>query len=324
MSHRLPGILRFVCLLSLLTFFVPAVLTAQVMEGPTTVRNNVHHDVSLPLSVMAKNPPKDTEEEKEAEAWKRVPLPPGFSQSTEDPVIQALDLPTTLSPSVGLSFEGLGQGQYGFTVQAAPPDTNGAVGATQYVQWVNSKFIVFDKVTGAKLLGPLAGNTLWSNFGGGCQTNNNGDPVVQYDKLANRWVMSQFSVSTLPYLQCVAVSQTSDATGEWYRYSFSYGNALFDDYPKMAVWPDAYYETFNMFQNGQTYVGPDVCAYDRNKMLTGQAATQVCFQKPPTVDPMLAADLDGTTPPPVGSPNYVVTFGAMRMCWTSISFTSTL
>ena len=77
----------------------------------------------------------------------------------------------------------------------------------------------------------------------------------------------------------------------------------------MAVWPDGYYETFNMFQNGQTYVGPDVCAYDRSKMLLGQSATQVCFQQTAAVDPMLAADMDGTTPPPAGSPNYVVTMG---------------
>ena len=309
MSQRLSGLLRFVCLLSSFTLLLPALMTAQVMQGPTTIRSNVHHDVSLPLSVMAKNPPKDQEEEREAEAWKRVPLPPGLSQLTEDPVRQALDLPVTPSPAVGLSFEGLGQGQYGFTIQYAPPDTNGAVGATQYVQWVNASFAVFDKVTGAKLLGPIKGNTLWSGFGGGCQTNNNGDPVVQYDKLADRWVMSQFSVSTTPYLQCVAVSQTSDATGAWYRYSFSYGNTLFDDYPKMGVWPDAYYETFNMFQNGQTYVGPDACAYDRNRMLSGLSATQVCFQRSAAIGPLLPADLDGTTPPPPGSPNYLLTYG---------------
>jgi hypothetical protein len=91
-------------------------------------------------------------------------------------------------------------------MQGAPPDTNDAVGATQYVQWVNLSFAVFDKNTGALLLGSLAGSTLWSGFGGGCQSNNNGDPVVVHDKIANRWVMSQFSVSTTPYLQCVAVS----------------------------------------------------------------------------------------------------------------------
>jgi hypothetical protein len=285
-------------------------LSAQVPQGPTTIRQSVHHDVSLPLTEMVKNAPAPVLARREVEPMKRIPLPPGLSRLQEDPVRQALDLPTTPSPAVGLSFEGLGQGQYGFTVNSAPPDTNGAVGATQYVQWVNQSFAVFDKATGAKLLGPVSGNTLWSGFGGGCQTNNNGDPVAIYDKLANRWVMSQFSVSTTPYLQCVAVSQTSDATGAWYRYSFSYGNTNFDDYPKMGVWSDAYYETFNMFQNGQTFIGSDACAYDRNKMLAGLAATQICFQQSSAVGGLLPADLDGTTPPPTGAPNYMLYFGS--------------
>ena len=291
-------------------FALSVVLPAQVMQGPTTIRYNVHHDVSQPLSVMVQHAPPQDLTQREAEPLKRIPLPAGLAGLEEDPVRQ-INAPTVQTPTVGLSFEGLGQGQYGWGshTSVAPPDTNGAVGATQYVQWVNLSFIVFDKATGNKLLGPVAGNTLWSGFGGGCQTNNNGDPVVIYDKLANRWVMSQFSVSTTPYLQCVAVSQTSDATGAWYRYSFSYGNTNFDDYPKMGVWPDAYYETFDMFQNGQTYIGPDACAYDRTKMLQGLAATQQCFQQGSTVGPLLPADLDGTTPPPTGSSNYLLTYG---------------
>src|SRR4029077_15612273 len=124
---------------------------------------------------------------------------------------------------------------------------NGAVGATQYVQWVNESFAVFNKTTGALVHGPVAGNTLWSGLGGGCQTNNDGDPIVQYDKAANRWILTQFSVSTTPFLQCVAVSTTSDATGSYARYAFQYAN--FPDYPKLAVWPDAYYISFNMFTN---------------------------------------------------------------------------
>src|SRR4029078_9454979 len=111
-------------------------------------------------------------------------------------------------------------------------------------------FAVFDKATGALLLGPLDGNTIWDGFtgpGANCATNNDGDPIVQYDKAANRWILTQFSVSTTPYLQCVAVSQTSDATGPYNRYAFSYGNTAFPDYPKLAVWPDAYYISFNIF-----------------------------------------------------------------------------
>src|SRR5205807_7578656 len=65
---------------------------------------------------------------------------------------------------------------------AAPPDTNASVGATRVVQWVNESFAVFDKLTGALLLGPRAGNSIWAGFGGGCETNNDGDPIIQYDK----------------------------------------------------------------------------------------------------------------------------------------------
>ena len=289
-------------------FILSVALPAQVMQGPTTIRYNVHHDVSQPLSVMVQHAPPQDLTQREAEPLKRVPLPQGLGQLTEDSVLQTSAPLASQSPVVGLSFEGLGQGQYGIGshTSVAPPDTNGAVGATQYVQWVNLSFIVFDKATGHVLLGPVAGNTLWSGFGGLCQTNNNGDPVVLYDKLANRWVMSQFALSNPTYLQCIAVSQTSDARGSWYRYSFQY--SYLDDYPKMSVWPDAYYETFDMF-SGNNYVGPDACAYDRNKRLQGLAATQQCVQLGPTVGPLLPADVDGTTPPPTGSSNYMLTYG---------------
>jgi hypothetical protein len=134
---------------------------------------------------------------------------------------------------------------------------------------------------------------LWSGFGGGCQNNNDGDPIVQYDKVANRWILTQFSVSTTPYLQCVAVSTTSDATGSYYRYSFSYGNG-FNDYPKLGVWPDGYYITFNIFNNGQTFAGSKLCAYDRTSMLNGATATQQCFQLSNSYGGVLPSDPLGT------------------------------
>jgi len=241
---------------------------------------------------------------------KLIPLPPGLVRFQEDPVIQTVTVPAP-TPPVSQSFEGLGNGQYGFSVTGAPPDTNGTVGATQYVQWVNTSFAIFNKSNGALIAGPTAGNTLWSGFGGGCQTNNDGDPIVVYDKLAQRWVFSQFSVSTTPYLQCIAVSTTSDATGTYNRYSFQYSN--FDDYPKMSVWPDAYYETFNMFAGGTTFVGAEACAYNRAAMLNGTTATQVCFQQGTSVGGLLPADLDGTTAPPAGSPNYMLYFGTNNL-----------
>lgn len=296
---------RVVPLASLL-FALTLHLSAQT--GPTTVRRDIHHDVSPPLRDMIRTAPPASLIRQEAEPVRRIPLPPGLPTLPEDPVRQNTIAP--LTPIVSQSFEGLGQGQYGFSVTGAPPDTNGTVGATQYVQWVNTSFAIFNKSNGALIAGPTAGNTLWSGFGGGCQTNNDGDPIVLYDKIAQRWIFSQFSVSTTPYLQCIAVSTTSDATGTFNRYSFQYTN--FDDYPKMGVWSDGYYETFNMF-NGNTFVGSDACVYNRTAMLAGQSATQICFQQSSSVGGLLPSDLDGLTPPPTGSPNYMVYFGTNNL-----------
>src|ERR1700682_3395626 len=293
---------------AVLACFVLSSCIASFAQSRMTVRRDVHRDVSPPLREMILHAPPPSLEQHEAEPVRRIPLPPGLTQAEEDSVRQRTVVPFT--PVVGTSFEGLGAGQYGFSVTGAPPDTNGTVGATQYVQWVNTSFAVFNKSSGALIAGPTAGNTLWSGFGGGCQTNNDGDPVVIYDKAAQRWVFSQFSVTTTPYLQCIAVSTTSDATGTYNRYSFQYGN--FDDYPKMGVWSDGYYETFNMF-NGNTFVGSDACSYNRTAMLAGSAATQVCFQQGSSVGGLLPSDIDGTTAPPAGSPNYMVYFGTNNL-----------
>src|SRR5262249_4310802 len=229
-----------------------------------------------------------------------------------DTVVQTTAGPL-VTTSAGLNFAGVGNGDYGFGPDAAPPDTNGAVGATQYVQWVNESFAVFDKTTGALLSGPVLGNTLFANLGGGCAANNDGDPIAQYDKIDNRWVMTQFSVSTRPYLQCVAVSKTSDARGAYNLYAFSYGNVQFPDYPKLGVWPDAYYISFNIFNNGVSFAGSKVCAYDRSAMLAGTAATQVCFQLSSSFGGLLPSDLDGSIAPPAGSPNFFLNFGSSSL-----------
>ena len=269
-------------------------------SGPPEVSAALQHDLSAALRDMPGAARPFPARDRPLRLLQR-----GVASHQNDPVVQSTTGATVAATS-GLNFAGVGNGDYGFVPNAAPPDTNGAVGATQYVQWVNESFAVFDKTTGALLLGPVAGNTLWSGFGGGCQTNNDGDPVVQYDKAANRWVMTQFSVTTTPFLQCVAVSQTSDATGAWYRYAFTQPN--FNDYPKVGVWPDGYYVSYNMF-NGNTFVGGRACAMDRSKMLTGAAATQVCFQLSSAFGGLLPSDLDGATPPPAGAPNPFVAFG---------------
>jgi hypothetical protein len=279
--------------------------------GPVEVTGALHHDVSAPLSVMAAaaaraegthGPQPQTDRPLRSIPHGNPNQPDGALQGTAG---------ATPATTPGLGFPGVGNGDYGFSPNAAPPDTNGAVGTTQYVQWVNESFAVFSK-TGSLQLGPVAGNTLWSNFPDNCATHNDGDPIVQFDKVAKRWVMTQFVVSTTPYEQCVAVSTTDDATGTWNRYSFSYGNTDFNDYPKLGVWPDpsnnAYFISYNIFANGTSFSGAKVCAFDRNAMMNGTAATQQCFQLSTAYGGLLPADLDGQTLPPTGSPGMFVNF----------------
>ncbi len=260
-------------------------------------------DVSPPLRDITPKHHVSTNPEHEL---KRLPAQANGGQDT----LAARGTSTSAATATtGSNFDGVGIGG-GYTPNAAPPDTNGAVGATQYVQWVNEDFAVYDKATGARIYGPVAGNTLWSGFGGPCQTYNDGDPIVQYDKAANRWIMTQFAVSATPYTQCVAVSDTSDATGTYKRYSFSYGTD-FNDYPKVGVWPDGYYITYNMFRRGRTFIGSKVCALDRAAILgtATRAVTQQCVQLSSSFGGLLPADVDGATQPPAGAPEVVLNFG---------------
>jgi hypothetical protein len=234
----------------------------------------------------------------------KQPSPGAPAQQTDQALQQFAVSPIAALASTG--FDGIGEGNpnFNYNVNAAPPDTVGEPGLTQYVQWVNSSFAVFDKATGTKLYGPAGGNTLWTSFGGPCESHNDGDPIVQYDQLADRWVMTQFALQSGSYMQCVAVSATSDALGSWHRYAFSYSE--FPDYPKLSVWPDAYFITFNMFgPSGASFTGGRICGYDRAKMLSGLPATQVCVQNNAYAS-ALAADLDGKTLPPAGTAAYVL------------------
>ncbi len=149
------------------------------------------------------------------------------------------------------------------SLRVAPPDTTGDVGPNHYVQWVNLRYSIYtltrdanNQITAFNLVPgfPKQGNVVWQGFGGRCQTDNDGDPIVQYDQLADRWILTQFAVSGQPFTQCVAVSTTPDPTGTYFRYAFSYASD-FNDYPKMGVWPDAYYITYNMFRNGSQFSG---------------------------------------------------------------------
>jgi len=239
-------------------------------------------------------------------AENRTPLRanPAGGQKVTDPVAQRSAL-ARHTPVAGLNFDGV-------TAPAgrAVPDTNGAVGATQYFQWVNVDFEVFDKTTGASIYGPADASTLWTGFAP-CNTTDDDDVVVEYDKMANVWELEQHVAPTTGVnYQCIAVSTTSDATGTYNRYVFNLPNN-FPDYPKISVWPDAYYQTINEESSTTgAALGAYVCALDRNSMIAGLPATAQCFQLNSAYNSLLPADLDGTIVPPSGAPNYLMNLGA--------------
>jgi hypothetical protein len=227
-----------------------------------------------------------------------------------------------LIPGPLTTFPGLNQVQnYNeYTFRFNPPDTNGDVGPNHYIQTVNNNFGVFTKA-GAMILGPARISTLFIGFGGDCEFNDSGDPVVLYDPIADRWLITQFTATT-PNFQCIAVSQTSDPTGAYYRYAFLQPNPKFGDYPKYGVWPDAYYLTTNQFAPG--FVGGGAYAFNRLKMIAGDPTAEMIYFDLQFFDDatfgctgtigcpggMLPADLDGIALPPAGAPGIFAMFTA--------------
>ena len=184
-----------------------------------------------------------------------------------------------------------------------PPDTNAAVGDSQVVQWVNICYAVFNKSTGVLIAGPFAGTNFWSGFGGPCEANNDGDIIIQWDKVNHRWLAAQNVFNSPgdnpPYYTCVAVSQTADATGSYFRYQFPQPG--FPDYPKWGKKGNVYYQTQNNFGNNDGFEGVTVCAYQANLMLKGnRKAQQVCIVDDSNGtlfdDSMLPADDDSPGP----------------------------
>jgi hypothetical protein len=179
------------------------------------------------------------------------------------------------------------------------PTRNGDVGPNHYIQVVNVTFQIFNK-QGGTLAGPFLINSLWAGFGGPCSTQNGGDPIVNYDPLADRWLLSQITPFSTTFHECIAISRTGDPVqGGWFLYDFQL-HAI-NDYPKIAVWPDAYYMTT---QRGFPGAGLQLVAFDRAQMLIGNPATfQTFFLSPPSLV-LLPSDLDGP-PPPLGTPNFL-------------------
>lgn len=221
------------------------------------------------------------------------PLAPA---SSVDPLLELQERAPSGASSRAFDTPDLNLAGMGYT-GVQPPDTMGDVGVDYYIQAINAgsgaRFQVHDKVTGAVVAGPTQMDSLGSGF---CASGL-GDPVVLYDDLAGRWLMSEFS--SLGNRLCVYVSQTGDPiSGGWYAYDFQ--TPSFPDYPKYAVWPDAYYVGTNESSTA-------VYALERSAMLTGAAAAMQRFTAPDlggfAFQMITPSDVDGPAPP-AGSPAY--------------------
>ena len=292
-------------------------------KGPVaTTGQAIHHDTSPPLRDMA------------------IPAAPFTGLSKEVPIMQKPDfgkdpdlaepdggLQSDYAPSFGptpgvsLSAPGLSEQDNRDTVgfSVVPPDINGDIGLDAfgnrlYIQYINSIWGVFND-NGALIHGPFAGNSFWAGFGGPCETNNDGDPVVLYDDGAGRWFFSQFSINE--GIQCVAVSTTSDPLGPYHRYAFEVTPDGSNDYPKLGVWDDgttgsagqsAYTFTLRDFGGDGGSFSLSAGVMERDAMLNGGAAQFVKFSNPcnsaDCVEGQLPPHLAGPPPPAGTCPTY--------------------
>ena len=281
-------------MICLLFWMTPA--SAQKVQRGAFVIHEYHHDVSPPARDLVSS---DVFIGNRTALLSPTRILGAAANTSRDPVAQHEILPDVGTTNL-VNIDGIPH--TGF----APPDTNASVGGTQVVETVNLNYAVYDKTTGAQIKAPTAISSLFSGFGGVCQTGSTSDPVVLWDKAASRWVISILAFTgNFTSTECYAVSTSTDATGTYNRYGFTFANGLLADFPKTGVWSDAYYLTFNGFQNAATFVGAEPCALDRTKMLAGAAATAVCFAPNANNYSLLPSDIDGLTPPPAGAPNHL-------------------
>jgi hypothetical protein len=303
-------------LLAMLAFAAPTSGKRSTTQnsGPSlkpTVFSSAYNGVSLAVRDLPIALPTAPRVEKELPpVHPNVPVPTGFV----DPAVQAAAGPLA-APTPIANFEGQSANDSGCS--CIPPDPNGAVGPSQYVQMVNSVFSVYSK-SGTRLSGPTQINSLFQTLppSARCHIDNNGDPIVVYDRIADRWLLSQFAINggTGPSDECIAISQTPDATGAYFIYDFPLSTTKFEDYPHFGLWPDAYYMSTHEFSfaSGNPYLSAGAWAFERDKMLVGQPARLVYFKLGPGSPAetffggQLPSSLDGANLPPTGSPNYFV------------------
>ena len=230
---------------------------------------------------------------------------------------QSLSAP---APNAITHFEGLDFATWG---AGHPPDTNGDVGPTYYIEAVNTSIGIYNKFDGTRVAA-FTFDTFMSqgHFGNLCDTENFGDPVALYDSFEDRWVITDFAftldgsgnvVNPPGAFQCFAVSKSGDpVSGGWNYYSINTTGGL-GDYPKFGIWPDGLYMSVNMFgyPAGASFQNTRLYALNKAQMYAGVPNIQVIsFDAPSGEFTLLPANarLQAGTPP-AGSPNYFASAG---------------
>ena len=246
--------------------------------------------------------PRDEDENVRIQSKSATHGPDGALQTTS---------PIEAMPTPSANFDGVSSADNAaaFGGRVYPPDTDGAVGPNHYVQAVNLLVGIYSKA-GTLLVPKFKMSSLFASLGAPCGTRDDGDPIVLYDRLADRWLISQFVLPNYPsgpFYEEIAISQTGDPTGAYYIYCFMVHATEMNDYPHFGIWPDGYYMTSHQFTAAGAWAGQGVWCFNRTKMLAGDPTASFIYFDLNALDPaiggMLPADADGLTPPPLGAPN---------------------
>ncbi len=345
---RISATLGIVALAALAAF----ALAGRDVTAPATLSNGVTvalaaaFDISAPLTSLlvvadvAASPEceegcgvsPESEEQAELDDQAATPAPATPPVAARGAAVEQTSHGTRASAVLLESFDGHGfglVGPHGTGGGNNPSDNSMAVGRNHVMETVNSRIAIYSKKgevfdkSGTVLFGPIGTNVIFSGFGGECERSPNGDTVVRYDQLADRWlvVMPLFRRAVTvpdgrteaPYGMCYALSAGSNPLGPYHRYYFE--RELFPDYPRPAIWPDGYYVPTstgdNLLPNGQL---PEkhACVVERSKMLLGQPAHEQCIIIK-DVNFLNNADIDGQGLPPAGAPNIMMATGGAQL-----------
>lgn len=269
--------------------------TESPVVHPTHIYQPVYFDISPPLRSLPveenKGKLKRTKDKRTAKhSLQPVPDEP----FNGDPIRQKSTVGAKATPIIVANFNGQTNNSY-------PPDCNGTVGPSHFFQAYNTAYTIYNK-TGTIVAGPTNYNTLFTGVTGA--SNNDGDPIIMWDEQANRWFAAEFSLGSNDYM-LIAVSQTADPTGSWYRWSYDVDDT--PDYMKFGITEDAYLMATN------TSNGDDVYAFDRADMITGGTSpTMISFDNPNRPSTLsgfhciMPVDVDGAYPPS-GTPEMFLT-----------------